>query len=112
MLTMGQKYKLYEAGEPSEGGRLFLYHPEGRIVELRKVIDQATGREAIILEGAVDYSISEQLIDFDAIERKIDGSAAMPTPIWDYSLASNSKLTVVELRRIPDLFVEKGLMRP
>lgn len=108
MFIKGQKYALYEVGTAEGSKRRFLFHPDGRINELRRVFDQTVGREAIVLKADVPYGIGERLLDINNFVRSRDCTAIMPPPIWDYSLAHNSELTVVELHRIPDLFAEGG----
>ena len=108
MFIKGQKYVLYEVGAVEGGEQRFLFHPDGRINELRRVFDQTVGREAIVLKENVPYEIRERPLDINSFIRSRDCTTIMPPPIWDYSLAHDPELTVVELHRISDLFAESG----
>ena len=108
-----RKYKLFEVGDPADGGRRFLYNCENdHIAELSKIVDETAGREAIILNRSIPYDVRRRLFGFCTDDYMVDHDALAPSPIWNYhSLERDPDYSVVELRKLPDSFIKNSLFR-
>lgn len=111
MSTRDPRYTLFEAEGIDGGTRLFLRRSDRDIVELRKVVDQTAGREALILVDRIPYDISKYLHDIWDSDRRVRDVTLTPPPIWDYPSAFGPSLTVIELRKIPNSFADNSLLK-
>lgn len=111
MMNLKQYYKLFETDNGNGAKRMFLHQYNGDVVEVRKVTDHSTGREALILEPDVALGIRMHLDGISNSDFNRDWVLEMPDPIWERMPLGDPKIKVVELCRIPSLLPERFVAR-